>query len=348
MRLTMLAAATILLFAARPHADQDSWFNIARYRLGGHGGPWARPTTLNGSAGVMGGGVFGISTNPGFSWIVLANYLEADSRGLDFGYGGIGFETAFRYRQMVQPMAQFQLGYGRAARDGKASGVGVGEIQGLLGFRLGYGHKFIAGLGYREVEFVHGVPGIENSTLDGWEAVLRLDYGIYDASPSPRPARAPDAAVWAGYYSGKWTRLGGHAAWLDGGGALVIFDRVFALGLGGYRTRGDVADAGRTLSLGYGGILLRGVARPLDRVHAAASLLIGAGGLGATGGAGRATSVRTAPVADADLLLETNLTGFLRMALGAGYRFVPVGFRGLGPAEWGGPSLVAQWGTGAF
>jgi hypothetical protein len=349
--LAFLAAVALTLPSAAP-AEPDAWFHPERYRLGGHGGPWAKPTTLDGGAGVMGGGVFGISTNPGFSWIVSANYLEADTRGLSFGYGAAGLETAFRYRKRVQPTAQFQLGYGVVSRDGISSGVVVGEAQGLLGFRVGYGEKILAGIGYREAEFASGVPGVGLSTLDGWEAVLRLDYGIYDAAPDPRPAPPPDRVFWSGFYSGKWTRLGGHAAWLDGGGTTVIFGSGplarFAAGISGYRTRGDVEDAARALSLGYGGLLLRAVGRPGHLVHPSASLLLGAGGLGSADDATGTARVRPAPVADADLLLETNLTGFLRMALGAGYRFVPARFQGLGPVEWGGPCVTAQWATAAF
>lgn len=347
--------SVLAALASAPAAQeyQETWFHPEDLRLGGHGGPWAKPTTLDGAAGVMGGGVFGISTNPGFSWIVSANYLEADTRGLAFGYGAAGFETAFHFRHTVQPTAQFQLGYGVVSRDGKSSSVVVGEIQGLLGFRLGYGEKILAGIGYRETEFEGGVRGLGPETLDGWEAVVRLDYGIYDAAPDPRPARRPGERVWSGFYSGKWTRLGGHAAWLDGGGTTLLFasDRMgprFAAGIGGYRTRGDIRDAARALSLGYGGALVRATGRPGRLVHAAASLLMGAGGLGSVDDASGAAKVRAAPVADADVLLETNLTGFLRVSLGAGYRFVPARFQGLGPAEWGGPCVAAQWATAAF
>jgi hypothetical protein len=94
--------------------------------------------------------------------------------------------------------------------------------------------------------------------------------------------------------------------------------------------------------------LLRGTFKPAARTHATASLLLGAGGLGAVDNATRRAHVRSTPVADADALLEANLTKFLRMGLSAGYRFVPARFQGLGAQEWSGPTIGAQWATGAF
>ena len=345
-RLALMLAFGVLMGTAE--AKQDSWFHPEAYQLGGHGGPWAKPTTLNDQSGVLGGGVFGISTNPGFSWIVSANYLEADADGLDFGYGAVGWETAFRFHKIVQPMGQVQIGYGLVSHEGVSSGVWVGELEAMLGFKIGKGEKLITGVGYREVEGANGVPGVGGSTLDGWEALVRLDYGIYDAALHPKPAASLGAPVFSGFYSGKATLLGGHMAWLDGGGTMFIFGGRWAAGISGYRTRGDISDAGGTLSMGYGGGLLRYMLSPQSRIHAGVSLLAGAAGLGSVPKGTREAKAEVSPVADADVLLETNLTQFLRMSVGCGYRFVPARFQGLGPLDWGGPTLTAQWATAAF
>ena len=177
---------------------------------------------------------------------------------------------------------------------------------------------------------------------------LRLDFGLYDASPATRPVPVKDAPVISGFYSGKWTALDGHSAWLDGGGSTAIFARDWAIGISGYRSRGSGGSGQRNASLGYGGLYGRYSLAPADRIHAAASMLIGYGGVGTSenGDADRAT--RATPVLDADALAEFNLTGFLRVAIGAGYRWVPVHFHGLGPEAWGGPTATVQWATGAF
>ena len=75
----------LLALAVTAFADQESFFHPEHAELGGHGGPVARFTTMNYRDVFMGGGVFGISTNPGFSWIASVNYLEADADQVRFG-----------------------------------------------------------------------------------------------------------------------------------------------------------------------------------------------------------------------------------------------------------------------
>ena len=338
----------LLALAVTAFADQESFFHPEHAELGGHGGPVARFTTMNYRDVFMGGGVFGISTNPGFSWIASVNYLEADADQVRFGYGSLGTETSFRYRKRIQPMGQFQLGYGLVRKDGASSGAVVGELMGLIGIRIGYGEKIIGGIGYREVEGIQGIPGIDGSTLDGWQTTMRLDFGLYDAAAHPSPAPTRDAPVFSGFYSGKWTSIAGHPAWLDGGGAAAIFDRHWSLGVSGYHSRRNAGDGERSVSLGYGGLLGRYTIAPMDRIHAMASILSGFGEAGTAPSEDKRKATRATPVFDADALAEFNLTGFLRIGIGAGYRWVPAHIGGLGPQAWGGPTATLQWSTAAF
>lgn len=342
------SAFWLIALAASVFADQESYFHPEHAELGGHGGPMARFTTMDYKDVLMAGGVFGISTNPGFSWIGSVNYLEADADQVKFGYGSLGTETSFRYRKRIQPMGQFQLGYGLVRKGGATSGAFVGELMGLIGWRMGYGEKLIGGIGYREVEGVHGIPGFDGSTLDGWQTTVRLDFGLYDAGPHPRPAPPGDAPVLSGFYSGKWTSIDGHPAWLDGGGAVAIFDRHWGIGLCGYRNRRNTGAGERPVSLGYGGVLARYTLAPMEKFHALASILSGYGEAGMAADADARKTTRATPVFDADALAEFNITGFLRLGLGAGYRWVPAHIGGLGPDAWGGPTATLQWATAAF
>jgi hypothetical protein len=59
-RARALAAFLVCVLLLLPQralpSDLETWFHPERHGLGGHGGPWAKPTTLDGAAGVMGGG----------------------------------------------------------------------------------------------------------------------------------------------------------------------------------------------------------------------------------------------------------------------------------------------------
>lgn len=313
--------------------------------LGGHGGPQLAYTTMADHPAAVGGGMIGISTHPGFSWIGSLNFQEAELEGLEFGYATLGAETAFRYRHRIQPMAQVQAGYGLASREGRMGHAIVGELAALVGFRIGAGEKLILGTAYREVE-VHGVPGITESSLDGWSLLARLDFGRFEAAPG-EPEAFSRPWVYSGFFNGRWTRLNGQRAWLDGGGVMAMRDRRIAVGIAGYRNRNALAYEGRDFSLAYVGALARYFLLPLGRWQGFFSLLCGVGGAGHAAESGR-TLRGMVPVAEAEAMAETEVTEFLRFGIGAGYRSVPLGFHGLEPADLGGPVLCLQLATGAF
>lgn len=166
------------LSAAVPLAiSQEALFPLSPHGLGGHGGPHFKFTTMDGKNAVIGGGLLGIAINPGFSWLVTANYLEDDVGGLEFGYGAIGAETSYRQRQILQPMAQVLAGFGQAERAGVAGPAFVGELSAMLGIQVGRGEKIILGLGYRMVPM--GFEGLSPADLSGPTASLQLATGNF-------------------------------------------------------------------------------------------------------------------------------------------------------------------------
>lgn len=327
-------------------AQRNPMFPLATRGLGGHGGPLLGLTTMADRPAVVGGGLIGISTNPGFSWIGSLNFQEAELDGLEFGYGALGAEAVFRYRKRIQPMAQVQLGYGLASRDGRTGNAIVGELAALVGLRIGSGENLILGTSYREVE-VHGVPGISESSLDGWNLVGRMDFGRLGSGPATLENRAATSWSYSGFFSGKWTRINGQRAWLDGGGALSTLERRIAVGIAGYRNRNALSSEGREMSLAYVGLLARYILLPLGRWQGSVSFLGGVGGAGHEAESGR-TLQGMVPVIEVDALAETDVTEFLRLGLGLGFRSVPLGFHNLEPNDLGGPVLSLQLATGAF
>jgi hypothetical protein len=335
------------LFVVFPCAAyQNAWFPLVPAGWGGHGGPHLKVTTMDGRNALLGGGLIAISPNPSFSWVASADYLEDEVGGLAFGYGALGVEQLFRAGSTLQPIIQAQAGFGLGRKDGETGPAYVGELAGLLGIQLGLGERLSLGLGYREVE-VHGVPGITESSLDGWQLKVRLSYGIFDFRERPGPA-APRSPVFTGIYGVKASLLNGQAALLDGVGIAVLVDRRLAVGLSGFRVRNEVRYRGDRFDMGYGGLFARYLVAADRIVHGAATVLAGLGGAGYEEEASGETPAGLLPVLEGEAMLGVNLTEFLRIYLGAGYRWVPVGFEGLDPVDLGGPISSITLAAGAF
>lgn len=155
----------------------------------------------------------------------------------------------------------------------------------------------------------------------------------------------------------KATTLAGDPVMLAGGEAAWILAHSLVLGGGGYGTVTNVTSPGSLqsttghahLGIAYGGLRAATILGNDWRVHGSFGVLFGGGrawsetnDLGYHRGEGFL-------VIEPDVEAEANLTRFLRVALGAGYRFVAnTEEPGFTPRRLGGPVAVATLRLGEF
>jgi len=142
----------------------------------------------------------------------------------------------------------------------------------------------------------------------------------------------------------RWPRLRINSSFVIGGGGYALAN------LGNFEHVTNASgDRGR-LALGYGGLELTYVLRPDDLVHFSLGALIGAGGVvwnprGPSGSQEDDPFFITEPEVDVVL----NVTRFMRVALGASYRFVRgVELLDLGDGDLSGPAGVVVLKFGSF
>jgi len=156
----------------------------------------------------------------------------------------------------------------------------------------------------------------------------------------------------------KFTQIDDRFGVLVGGRGGWIINSSFVIGGGGYalanldnfeQVTNASGDRGR-LAMGYGGLELTYVLRPDDLVHFSLGVLIGAGGVawnprGPSGNQEDDPFFITEPEVDVVL----NVTRFMRVALGASYRFVRgVDLFDLGDADISGLAGVVTLKFGSF
>ena len=170
-------------------------------------------------------------------------------------------------------------------------------------------------------------------------------YEPTEAAPSPLPTPAADEpATLAGSHGyikhNGWyvapsfggTTLDGHYSSLVGLHGSWLINRQFGIGLtanafGWDRTRIDSPQPNTRVDGGYGGLLLQYIIASDKLVHGTVETTIGGGALCYDGGGtyhhecdDRVTFFVLEPVAN----VELNVTSFMRVALGAGYRFTAI------------------------
>ena len=140
-----------------------------------------------------------------------------------------------------------------------------------------------------------------------------------------------------GIESGGWggpvvafTSINGQFAVMAGGRGAWLINSTFGLGGAGYGLTNEIQidpnGPPRQIEMGYGGLDLEVIVQSDNVIHFTVNALIGGGAITPTGG-GLADGIFVfQPQANVDV----NLTGFMRIGLGGGYRFVAdVDFSGL-------------------
>jgi hypothetical protein len=111
--------------------------------------------------------------------------------------------------------------------------------------------------------------------------------------------------------------MGGEAAWVPNQ-RLILGAAVWALASDGARVAPDLGP----ITLGYAGMLIGYRLAPERVVHPTVSLLLGAGGLRSEGTSGGSAEDDALFVAEPAAGAELNVTSFLRIAVGASYRWI--------------------------
>lgn len=147
------------------------------------------------------------------------------------------------------------------------------------------------------------------------------------------------------------TMLGGYGGW--------FINKTLLIGGGGYGLATAIPASerpGANISLGYGGFVVEYVGNSDKVFHYAVQTLIGWGGVGTYPQRGFTFSspypeFRVSPifVVEPSVLAELNLTKFLRLAVGAGYRFASgIDLEGISNADISTFSMIVNLKFGSF
>jgi len=312
-------------------SNQSSLIDLSRHNLGGYGGPHFKLTNINGEFALIGGGPLAVAVNPKLSIFGTFNYLEADVNGIEMAYGGIGAEYALFPEKRFQVYFSGQAGAGiidySTDESSYQSGVIVLEPEMLFGIKIGEFEKVKLGMGYRFAAGIKDLPGLNYSDFSGLYGKVELSYGIFDQQKRKEFLENKESFnILSGTYSLKFSSLNHQFILLDGGGTRFIINRRYAVGISGYRALRTADYRGNELSTGYGGVWNHYIISPMSKVHVSISLLTAIGGIGYTDAFTDEFVSKTMLVLEPDLFMDVNMTEFMRMGLGLGFRLMPGSF----------------------
>lgn len=185
--------------------------------------------------------------------------------------------------------------------------------------------------------------------------MLSLNFGFADDNKNDSTKKEPEVKTLfgggefrSGGYGGpqiKFTDIDGDLGVMVGGRGAWTINRTFSLGLAGYGlvTQHDakyVDTAGKNvngvINMGYGGMYLEYIYQPLEYVHLAANVLVGAGAVNYSEDMWHSDSSddefdthsnsnkpwKAIFVVEPTLAVEFNITTYFRISLEGSYRFV--------------------------
>ena len=199
-------------------------------------------------------------------------------------------------------------------------------------------------------------PGGRRLGYSGPTAVLEIEYGNIGPASGEQPTSIfgeSESSVFtglSGFVSLQTIKLGGEFAVMDGGGARVMLDHKWGIGLSGHRAHVVEDDRDRQWRSFYAGLLLQRIFAPHHWVHGSIYSVLGAGQTGYLEGPNGESNLVWHPSFEVAGFVEFNLTNFLRLALGAGYRLVipPANDVGLTTGSTSTPTGLLQLRFGGF
>jgi hypothetical protein len=171
-------------------------------------------------------------------------------------------------------------------------------------------------------------PGDGRLGYSGPTAVLEIEYGNIGPSRGDQPTsifgESEDSLFTglSGFLSLQMIKLGGQFAVMDGGGARVMLDDRWGIGLSGHRAHVVEDSDNRQWRSFYAGLLLQRIFRPHNWVHGSIYSVLGAGKTGFLESPDGQGTLVWHPSFELAGFIEFNVTSFLRLALGGGYRLV--------------------------
>jgi len=333
--------------------NQESILPLMKQGLGGFGGPQFKLTQINGQGGMIGGGPIVLVVRPDLKWLASFNYLEGGPDSLKIWFVGFGGEYTLFPGALIELNLSSQLGIGNAAqvlpRENFSTTLFTFEPEFTAAIKIMQFDKIKIGTGYRLALPAKSAGDLSTTNLSGFYGIVRLEYGIFDigqrkaylASQKPKP-------YLSGTYSMKFTQLNGQAAILDGGGTRIFLHRKFGIGISGYRTLKAVDYQGNDFSIVYGGAWLYYPFNMLKRVHLSISGLVGYGGVGYVQSDTQKMVGKGMPVIDVDSFANLNITEFMQLGLGLGYRLALTSFEDVEMSNISGITATLQLRVGAF
>ncbi len=334
-------------------SNQGSLLPLMPHGYGGFGGPQFKITPINGRGSMIGGGPIALVIRPGFKWLASFNYMEGGPDSISLWYAGLGAEYSILSRAAIEVNVSSQLGIGRAMQklpnETVATTLFTLEPEISTGIKITQFDKLKIGLGYRAVLPAETVADLTSKKLSGFYGVVYLAYGIFDVNQRKEHLSKNKAKTYlSGTYSMKFTRLNGQSAILDGGGTRLFIHRKFAIGVSGYRTLKTVDYQGNEFSIVYGGLWLYYPMGMLNKVHLSLSCLVGYGGVGYVRKDDQELVGKGMPVIDPDLFVNLNLTEFMQLGIGVGYRLAMTHFEAVNMSAISGFTTSLQVRFAAF
>jgi len=336
--------------------NQNSLFGLSSKGLGGYGGPQFRISKTNGESGLTGGGPIGIVIKPNFKAFISFNYLEGDASGVKFWYPAFGAEYTFFAKSSVQLNVNTQIGYGKATQKSgnffyQSSLLSI-DPEVTAGIKITESERLKIGGGYHLGLIMNPAEGLFTNNMSGFYATVYLTYGIFNIDRRNEILATHKKLVYlSGSYSMKFTSLNGQLAILDGGGTRLMINRRFGIGASGYRTIRTVDYKGNEFSIIYGGIWFYYPINMTDAFHLSLSGLVGYGGAGYIhkNSTGKDEIIGTGiPIIDPDIFANLNITEFMQLGIGAGYRIALGKFEDIGFNKLSGISGCIQLRFGGF
>ncbi len=333
--------------------NQDAFFPLMNQGYGGFGGPQFKITSVNGEASMIGGGPLFLVVHPELKWYTSFSYLEGEADSVGLWYFGFGGEYTVFLSSILELNLNGQIGLGRANQNlptqRLAATLYIIEPEITAATKIMQFERLKLGFGYRCALPSSPTGQLTRKKLSGFYGVVYLAYGIFDIERrSQYLAGNKRKSYLSGTYSMKFTRLNGQFAILDGGGTRFFFSRKFAIGASGYRTLRPVDYKGNDFSIIYGGVWLYYPMEMLNRVHLSFGALLGYGGVGYVRKGTNDIVGKGMPVIDPDVFLNVNLTEFMQVGIGLGYRFSLTSFEDVDLFGISGPTTTLQVRFGAF
>lgn len=353
MKRRIIIAFAFFIVSARL-LEARALFTFKEAGMGGYGGPQFRATLINDKFALFGGGPANILLTPslcvGLDWMAP----EGDAGGLDFYYGGPRMDYIFFPRSWFHLSIGSMVGAGWfsyqdpdvAGDTARSSWCFAAEPELMASFNILNHERIGIGASYRLIAGSRDIVGLDESGLSGPSVFLKLMYGVYDPGLEPEEK----GFIFTGAGSRQFTLLAGRPSMLTGGGTRLLINNKLYIGVGGLTTIIGPRIGNNTLGMMFGGIWSEYVFNPHSLFEFSAGGIAGMGGGGTFNEVTGEESISPMLLADPSLYMSLNVTEFLKLTLGAGYRacYLINEVAGLEPMELSGPTLLVQLRLGGF